>query len=266
MTVIEYDDMIAYITGDQDDGAKLDVVLQYIRGRRKTNADSLIALCGKEGRGKSTLAIQVSMAVDDSFSVDQICMTGQEYVSVGSRIRDKAIILDEGISALYKRKAMSKQNTAFSEFLFINRENNLSQFVCFPSPRWLDGPVGDHRAELMFFIKARGICTVHWPKRSDFGGSTFWQPAFSFRFPDGRGPIFEAYRAKKRAMVRGHAHADDDFEYLMLRAQENMAGLIPRLLKWTPEQMRSPRGGRPSRKERLAQQEFAPPAPVQNEA
>lgn len=66
---------------------------------QKKDKDCIIAFDGKEGSGKTTIALQWCKYVDQSFNLNRICFTPEEFrESVYKAKKNQAIMFDEAFT------------------------------------------------------------------------------------------------------------------------------------------------------------------------
>lgn len=119
--------------------------------------DRFIIFSGKEGEGKSTLAIQFCSWVDLNFNMKKICMDGDKFLDrLGEMDKGEAVVLDEGGLAFLGRQAMSKRNILILQTLMIMRQKNLLVALCIPDFHLLEAYAKYHRVHKLIHIKSRG--------------------------------------------------------------------------------------------------------------
>lgn len=214
----------------------LDQLIDRIIRNVSNDADELILVCGKEGYGKSSVAHLLALAIHKRmlqkdpltppFTVENIAFHAGEYIRHTSNMRKKSIaILDEAIRGAGSRAAMSRDNKDLTNHLYINRERNLVQIVCFPDLAGVDAIVKDHRASILIMIHSRGNFSVHIPRRSGFKKkrTTFWHPVFQVKgAPPAYGPVWEKYLERKRTFVKSNRHVGPDYAVEVDRMADKM--------------------------------------------
>ena len=113
--------------------------------------DRIFIVTGREGSGKSWLAMQMAAHLDPTFSLDNVCFTTDQF---GSRIRSvdkyKAIVFDEAFRGLSSKGALSKENKKLIRILIECRQRNLFIFIVLPSIFILDRYVALFRSHGLF--------------------------------------------------------------------------------------------------------------------
>lgn len=130
--------------------------------------DSFTVIVGKEGSGKTTLAIQIAAWTSpETFDIKHICYNAGQYLKKikelialkkSGELKEKcSILLDEAALDLFSRKSMSKTNTDLSQVFFIQRILNAHVILCIPDFYGLDTIVREHRvATLITMQKSKG--------------------------------------------------------------------------------------------------------------
>lgn len=127
------------------------------------NADHFIVICGKEGTGKSTLAIQIAAMLDPDFKVGKICFKMSDYIQqLNYCKKGDAYILDEGNMFLFSRESYSDDNRFMIKLFSILRQKNLYTIICVPNLFTLDSYVRDHRVDTLIYVHSRSkyVCYV----------------------------------------------------------------------------------------------------------
>jgi DNA-binding ferritin-like protein (Dps family) len=121
--------------------------------------DWLMAVCGLEGSGKSTCALQLCYEIDpDMFKRKTSIVTDLAGLKDAYRQAKKgdAILIDEGAQLFYNRNAMTKDVKEALQLLRGLRGLNLFVVVCMPDFKSLDPYIREHRLNAMVFIPKRG--------------------------------------------------------------------------------------------------------------
>ncbi len=131
---------------------------QLRKGYKKVtegDQDRIYVVTGREGLGKSTLAMQLAYSVDPNLSLDNIVFTANQ---LEKRIKEAkrfiAIIFDESFSGLSSKGAISKENKRLVRLLMMCRQRNLFIFIVLPSFFLLEKYVGIFRSTALFNVLA----------------------------------------------------------------------------------------------------------------
>ena len=131
------------------------MIRQYAK---KYNGDILYVVDGEEGSGKSTIARQVAIVLDNKFDHKKICYSTQDAIQMHkTNGKWSSLCLDESKEDLDRKSTMSKNNKHFMNFLSQSRQENKFLAVVLPSIFDLDKYVAEHRARfLIHCYKHRG--------------------------------------------------------------------------------------------------------------
>ncbi|MBI2084682.1 MAG: hypothetical protein HYT70_03685 [Candidatus Aenigmarchaeota archaeon] len=147
-------------------GKYLQENLDGIKKLIRTDRDWLMLNVGYEGMGKSNLGMQICKYVDPDFDVDRIVFTPAEFrISLEKVKRYQAILVDEGVEALFSRKAMSRESVDITQILTQIRHKNLFIVINTPDPFLIDKYILSHRAKFMTRIINRGLYAVYSKKK-----------------------------------------------------------------------------------------------------
>lgn len=135
----------------------------YLKGyniQKKVNEqdrDHFIVISGKEGEGKSTIAIQLACVLDPSFCLSRICYEMADFLRM-LRVAKKGqvFILDEGNMFLFNRESYSDDNRFMVKLFALMRQLNLIIIINLPNFFTLDSYVRDHRADMLINCHTRG--------------------------------------------------------------------------------------------------------------
>lgn len=164
-----YKGNIPYLTFANAQGIK-----KYIMS---VDDDSLIALAGKAGIGKSTQAMIIAKYLDPKFTPDDIVFDMEQLKEVikqaskdnreykklkaeGKEVNNKwsgrVIIIDEGVYTLFSGDAMSKKGKYLAKLFSIIRALGIIFIVCITNWRKISKGVKEDRFKCMFRIPVRG--------------------------------------------------------------------------------------------------------------
>lgn len=117
----------------------------------QADQDRIFIVTGREGSGKSWLAMQLAGYLDSTLCLDDICFDAESF---GNRIKEvkknKAIIFDEAFSGLSSKGALSKENKKLIKILIECRQRNLYLFIVLPSIFILDRYIALFRSHGLF--------------------------------------------------------------------------------------------------------------------
>ncbi len=133
-----------------------DIHSQLRKGYKKVtegDQDRVYVITGREGLGKSTLAMQLAYAVDSTLTLKNIVFTSEQFEErITKANKHEAIIFDEGFSGLSSKGAISKENKRLVRLLMMCRQRNLFIFIVLPSFFLLEKYVAIFRATVLFNV------------------------------------------------------------------------------------------------------------------
>lgn len=106
----------------------------YARVNNKFKEDDyFLVISGREGTGKSTLAIQIASTVDPTFCMERVCFKRQDFLKqLKSAKPGQAIIMDEGNMFFFSREAMTEENREMFKLFTMMRQLRLFIIICVP--------------------------------------------------------------------------------------------------------------------------------------
>lgn len=143
--------------------------LNKIRTRvTQQDYDAFIVVCGKERRGKSTLAAKIAWYISQgNMTADNICMEVEEFLQrLKASKKGEIIIFDEAGTALYSRDAMTNVNRMLTKSFMVSGIKNVCILICIPSFFNLDSYIRNHRIDLLINIPDRGKFKVYSAKKA----------------------------------------------------------------------------------------------------
>jgi len=153
----------------KDDKGELVPYLNKIKKRiNYYDYDSFIVICGKERRGKSTLAAQIGDYISGySMTNDQICEELNTFLdALKNSHKGDVIIFDEAGTNMFSREAMTSLNRTLVKSFMISGLKNVCIIFCIPSFFLLDSYIRNHRVDLLFHIPKRGKFKVYSARRA----------------------------------------------------------------------------------------------------
>ncbi|MAF36864.1 hypothetical protein CL622_07135, partial [archaeon] len=118
--------------------------------------DHFIVVCGKEGTGKSTLALQIACMLDPTFNLDRVCFKMIDFIKGMKETKPgQTFILDEGNLFLFSREAMSEDNKFMLKLFALMRQKNLCVIICVPNFFTLDSYIRDHRVDSLLYCHSK---------------------------------------------------------------------------------------------------------------
>jgi len=128
--------------------------------------DHVEAVCGEEGGGKSTLAIQQACTVDPTFCKARIFNERIELIrwlkSNQGTTKGKAIIIDEGNLLIFNREHLKTGNINIIKLFTLCRQCNLYIIICIPLFTTIDSYLKKHRLHGLTQILPKITKFVHY--------------------------------------------------------------------------------------------------------
>ncbi len=115
--------------------------------------DRIYLITGKEGAGKSLLAIQVGWFIDNNLSLDDITMTPDEFFNKVRNTNKKVVVGDEIFAGLSSKSALTKENKKLVRLLIECRQRGLTIILCIPSIFLLEKYVAIFRSHALFNVQ-----------------------------------------------------------------------------------------------------------------
>lgn len=117
------------------------------------DADYVMAVDGNEGSGKSVFAMQVGKYLDNSLSIEDICMNPSEFKKrIETAPKNKCLIFDEAFNGLSSRQSLSAVNKILVSKMMMMRQKNLFVIIVLPTFFLLDRYVSLFRSRVLFHI------------------------------------------------------------------------------------------------------------------
>ena len=119
----------------------------------KKDKDFVMLVDGKEGAGKSTLAVQMAKYVDNSFCVDRCCMTSEQFKeAIYKAKKGQAVIYDEAFTGLSSKGALSEINRMLVSLMMQMRQKNLLVIIVLPTFFMLEKYVAIFRGRVLVHV------------------------------------------------------------------------------------------------------------------
>ncbi len=119
----------------------------------KKKFDLVLVIDGMERSGKSTLAMQIAYYFDPTFNLGRVCFTASEFRKAVIEAKNRqAIIMDEAMSVLFTRQAMSKTNIELIQIFGECGQKELILIVVLPTIFTLDNYIAIHRSRALLHV------------------------------------------------------------------------------------------------------------------
>jgi hypothetical protein len=120
---------------------------------QKKDKDCIIAFDGKEGSGKTTLALQWCKYADPSFNLSRICFTPEEFREVVFKAKkNEAIMFDEAFTGFSSRASLSGVNRTLISLMMQVRQKNLFIAIILPTVFLLDKYISLFRTRVLVHV------------------------------------------------------------------------------------------------------------------
>lgn len=151
----------------------LEQFCQSAQKRLRKDWDLVIAICGTEGCGKSTLAIKIGQYMDPKFNLEASEVFSPDAKEVENTLLKKVprfgvVILDEAVKLLYKMEFMSKTQHYIKKLYTVCREQNKATLLCIPRFSDLAKSFRDERVMYWIQVVERGHAVVFRPSWNMF--------------------------------------------------------------------------------------------------
>jgi len=133
-------------------------ILKWKKEMRSRDKDKFIVVDGREGSGKSSVALQWASAFDDSFNLSKVAFNAKQFdkiVKDPARKKGECIVLDEGYGAINSRATMSSVNRSMVQLGTEMRQLNLFVIIVLPSFFDLDRYFGLWRSDILLHVYIR---------------------------------------------------------------------------------------------------------------
>ena len=115
--------------------------------------DCILALDGREGAGKSTLALQIGKYVDPTLDLSRVVFNAEEFrQAIFKAKKGQCIIFDEAFTGLSSRAALSGINRTLISLMMQMRQKNLFVIIVLPTFFLLDKYVALFRARALIHV------------------------------------------------------------------------------------------------------------------
>jgi energy-coupling factor transporter ATP-binding protein EcfA2 len=150
------------------------------------NNDVVVVITGREGTGKSTLAMKFCMLVSPTFSLKHICFNrGQFFNGLDQCNKKDSFLLDEGNLIIFGRDYASKGSKNTIKLFSTMRQKNVMTIIAVPSFQTLDTYIRKHRVHFMFRVVRRGGGFVYGEEGVRMISDMLDKNNYSYRVPPG---------------------------------------------------------------------------------
>jgi hypothetical protein len=145
--------------------------LTHIKDAVKQDFDFVFVVDGMEGSGKSVLAQQCAYFCDNTFNINRICFTPDQFKkAILAAEKYQAVIFDEAFGGLSAREALGMVNRSLIAMMAEIRQKNLFVFIVLPTFFDLDKNIALWRSRILIHVELekgykRGLYYFYTAKR-----------------------------------------------------------------------------------------------------
>lgn len=184
-----------------------------IKEVKRRNFDKFVLVFGREGYGKTTMALQMALYCDPTFDLSRVCFTPEQFLdAVECAEKFQAVVFDETMWGLSSRAVMTRMNRYLIKIISEMRSKNLFVFMCIPSIFIMDWYVAQHRSTAGIYVYKRGeYASYDYPTKKKLymegkrNHSYHVPPNFRGRFTKHFPVSQEEYEKKKQEAISGWA-------------------------------------------------------------
>lgn len=119
----------------------------------KNDKDCIIAIDGREGSGKSWLAMQLAKYIDPDFDLSRVCFTPEEFREAVYKAKPRqSIVYDEAFTGFSSRAALSGVNRTLISLMMQIRQKNLFIVIVLPTVFLLDKYISLFRTRALVHV------------------------------------------------------------------------------------------------------------------
>ena len=196
--------------------------------------DFVLVVDGREGVGKSSLALHIATYFDPKFNVDKICFNISDFKKqLFKSKRGGCILIDEGALLAMSRNAMTSDNREFMKIMTICRKFNQLIIICIPNINIIDSYIRNHRVAALVRVTKLARYAIYSKKklnsvRKHPHSSKLIYPRPNIResFPKFNGELWPKYLKKKDLQIY-----DQNRDWISLNKYAKKINQDPRTVK-----------------------------------
>jgi hypothetical protein len=140
-----------------DDRLKRIIDYKIKKSLSQNDKDCVLVVDGKEGAGKSTLALQMAKCYDPNFNLSRVVFDAESFRdAIFKAKKGQALVYDEAFTGLSSRSSLSTINRALVSLMMQMRQKNLFVIVVLPTFFLLDKYVALWRTKALFHVYESG--------------------------------------------------------------------------------------------------------------
>jgi len=136
------------------------ITYKYVHNIKKElddDNDHVTVIVGREGVGKSRLALIICAITSPTFSMLHVCYKPEHlYKAIRESKPGDTILIDEGGLFLFSRDSMASDTKFIVKLFTIVRQKNIHFVICIPNFWILDSVIRDHRVKTLINAFERG--------------------------------------------------------------------------------------------------------------
>ena len=157
----------------------LNGLAKIISDHVRKDYDSVIAITSMfEGDGKSTLALQLGLAIDPNFKLERNVLFAPTVEQMKNLIfslpKYSVINADEAIKILYKLNWADKLSIFLNQLYALCRKENLITILCMPRFRDFNEFFRNHKIKIWIHILERGRAVIFYKDWNMFARDPWW--------------------------------------------------------------------------------------------
>jgi hypothetical protein len=192
-----------------------DKVIKVIHRGKHKEWDSTIMILGREGSGKSNLALamleSIAKVENKEADISWVCQSLKEFImQLRQSPKGANLLLDEG-SDLASIRTLESLSKAVTKAFTVMRAKCLFTVICFTNLMRINTYFREDRVKGLIYIRKRGVAyffthsqivgkilpAIRKNKMTDIKALGRFKPLFAFTFPKYEGKLLEAYLNKK---------------------------------------------------------------------
>lgn len=170
----------------------------------KYQHDRVISVTGREGYGKSTLAIGLGLVANPDLSINDIIFRRE---NLDERLRTasegETIIVDEAGISLFAQEWWDKMQRQVIKRLVSGRIKGMRIFFVSPHLGMLNKQIRERRLDMWLYAKpvgryGRGEAQLKEPHEDKYKLAIYWEPRLTMKFEKIKGELWDKYLKKKK--------------------------------------------------------------------
>jgi hypothetical protein len=239
----------------EEEGWRFDP-LDILQERIRNNQTHITIFTGPLGSGKSMSALQFCELLDPTFDVDRVAFTIPDFLGIVRKLKragDKGrmAMLDEASVGANARKAMSNQNTDFTDLMAVYRYLQIPTAMTLPNLRMIDRNVRrlfNYHVKTVKIDRKRSLCKTRFMV---IDSQDDWQDTIKRYFFRVQNPVTRErikltavyFRLPSKDLIDAYEEKKDDFVDAMIERQiarwgggdDDEPGETPQTPKTPPE-------------------------------